>query len=154
MSNFLASVGACYLILHILGVVNWQLSLAKQGISWPVSYDRIAGSGVNPSRWHVFWSSLLTSYWFPIIAGLGFSGCLFIKGNSFFLYPCLNLYIIWMDLIQLLWKKGFETHICSRLFVGDPKFWVNKGSLLVSFPKGITENYASRPYGGRSLARV
>ena len=59
-----------------------------------------------------------------------------------------------MDLIQLLWKKGFDTHICGRLFVGDPIFWVNKGSLLVSFPMGIAENYESRAYGGRILARV
>ena len=34
--------------LHINVVINWQLS--KQGIRWPVSRDRIAGSGVDPSR--------------------------------------------------------------------------------------------------------
>jgi len=34
MSHFLASVGACDLILHIRVVVNWQLS--KQGVCWQV----------------------------------------------------------------------------------------------------------------------
>ena len=39
--------------LHINVVVNWQLS--KQGVRWPVSPDRIAGSGVDPSRSIVRW---------------------------------------------------------------------------------------------------
>ena len=51
-SHFLASVGACNLIVHIHIVVNWQLS--KQGICWPVSHDRITGSGVDPSSLHAF----------------------------------------------------------------------------------------------------
>ena len=38
--------------LHINVVVNWQLS--NQGIRWPVSPDRIVGSGVNPSRSSIF----------------------------------------------------------------------------------------------------
>ena len=33
-------------------MINWQLS--KQGIRWPVSLDRIAGSGVDPSRSSTF----------------------------------------------------------------------------------------------------
>ena len=33
-------------------MINWQLS--KQGICWPVSPDRIAGSGVDPSRSSIF----------------------------------------------------------------------------------------------------
>ena len=33
-------------------MINWQLS--KQGIRWPVSLDRIAGSGVDPSRSSIF----------------------------------------------------------------------------------------------------
>ena len=40
--------------LHINVVVNWQLS--RQGIRWPVSPDRIAGSGVDPSTTSIFWS--------------------------------------------------------------------------------------------------
>ena len=43
-------------------MINWQLS--KQGIRWPVSPDRIAGSGVDPSRSSIFWSYPLTRYWF------------------------------------------------------------------------------------------
>ena len=35
-----------------LVVINWQLS--KQGIRWQVSPDRIAGSGVDPSRSSIF----------------------------------------------------------------------------------------------------
>ena len=38
--------------LHINAVINWQMS--KQGIRWPVSPDRIAGSGVDPSRSRTF----------------------------------------------------------------------------------------------------
>ena len=37
--------------LHINVVINWQLS--KQGIRIPVSPKRIAGSGVDPSRWSI-----------------------------------------------------------------------------------------------------
>ena len=33
-------------------MTNWQLS--KQGIRWPISIDRIAGSGVDPSRLSTF----------------------------------------------------------------------------------------------------
>ena len=33
-------------------MINWRLS--KQGIRWPVSLDRIAGSGVDPSRSSIF----------------------------------------------------------------------------------------------------
>ena len=38
--------------LHVNVVINWQLS--KQGIRWPVSPGRIAGSGVDPSRSSIF----------------------------------------------------------------------------------------------------
>ena len=47
--------------MHIDVVINWQLS--KQGISWPVSLDRILGSAVDPSRSSIFWSFPLTSYY-------------------------------------------------------------------------------------------
>ena len=49
-------------IFHINVVINWQLS--KQDIRWPVSPDRIAGSGFDPSRSNIFWSYPLTSYKF------------------------------------------------------------------------------------------
>ena len=48
--------------LHINVVLNWQLS--KQGIHWPVSPDRITGSGFDPSRSSIFWSYPLTIYSF------------------------------------------------------------------------------------------
>ena len=60
LSNYFGSPGGNW--LHINVVINWQLS--KQGIRWPVSLDRIAGSGVDPSRSSIFWSYPLTSYWF------------------------------------------------------------------------------------------
>ena len=51
--HFLVSLGAqeqpdIALIFHINVEINWQLS--KQGIRWPVSPDRMAGSGIEPSR--------------------------------------------------------------------------------------------------------
>ena len=52
MSDFLASVEVCNVILHIHVVVSWQLS--KQGIRWPVSKTSLAGSGVDPSRLRFF----------------------------------------------------------------------------------------------------
>ena len=72
ISHFLANVGAGN--IHVL--VNWQLS--KQGIYWPISHDRIAGSSVDPSRVHVqlFSSHPLTSMSFQLIAGSTPSGFL------------------------------------------------------------------------------
>ena len=46
--------------LHINVEINWQLS--KQGIRWPSSPGRIAGSGADASRSSIFWSYPLTSY--------------------------------------------------------------------------------------------
>ena len=58
-------------------MINWQLS--KQGIRWPVSPDRIAGSGVDPSRSSTFlklsadkllvfkWSQAQVYYFFKFI---------------------------------------------------------------------------------------
>ena len=39
-------------LLDIDVVINWQLS--KQSIRWPVSLDRIAGLGVDPSMSSIF----------------------------------------------------------------------------------------------------
>ena len=50
LSSFFGSPGESW--LHINVAINWQLS--KQGIRWPVSPDRIAGSGVDPSRSSIF----------------------------------------------------------------------------------------------------
>ena len=50
LSSYFGSPGECW--LHINVVINWQLS--KQGIRWPVSPGRIAGSGVHPSRSSIF----------------------------------------------------------------------------------------------------
>ena len=43
-----------------LVVINWQLS--KQGIRWPVSLKRIAGSSVDHRSQVFFWSYPLTTY--------------------------------------------------------------------------------------------
>ena len=50
LSRYFGSPGENW--LHINVVINWQLS--KQSIRWPVSPDRIAGSGVDPSRSSTF----------------------------------------------------------------------------------------------------
>ena len=50
LSSYFGSPGGSW--LHINVVINWQLS--KQGICWPVSPDRIAGSGVDPPRSSIF----------------------------------------------------------------------------------------------------
>ena len=60
LSSYFGSPGESW--LHINVVINWQLS--KQGTRWPVSPDRIAGSGVDPSRSSIFWSYPLTIYSF------------------------------------------------------------------------------------------
>ena len=64
ISHFLASLGACSLILYvhvtIHVVISWQLS--KQCKRWPVSSDRIAGSGIDPLSSSTY---PLTSYWGP-----------------------------------------------------------------------------------------
>ena len=44
-----------YRLYDLINLINWQLS--KQGTHWPVSLDRIAGSGVNPSRSSIFLKS-------------------------------------------------------------------------------------------------
>ena len=87
MVHFLANVVTCHLILHILVVVNWQLS--KQGIRWPVSRDHTVGS-VDPSRLlvHVFLSLPLTSFLFSTDRKLNSNYwislllCFFINGSS------------------------------------------------------------------------
>ena len=60
LSSWFGSPGENW--LHINVVINWHLS--KQRIRWPVSSDRIAGSGVDPSRLSIFWSYPQTSYSF------------------------------------------------------------------------------------------
>ena len=60
LSSYFGSQGKSW--LHINVVINWQLS--KQGIHWPVSPDRIAGSDVDPLTSSIFWSYLLTIYSF------------------------------------------------------------------------------------------
>ena len=60
LSSYFWSPGRSW--LHSNVVINWQLS--KQGIRWPVSPDRIVGSGVDPLRSSIFWSYPLTIYSF------------------------------------------------------------------------------------------
>ena len=66
LSSYVGSPGESW--LHINVVINWQLS--KQGIRWPISPDRIAGSGVDPSRSSVFWSYPLTFTFFKFISNM------------------------------------------------------------------------------------
>ena len=45
--SIIHGLGACSLILYIHFFINLQLP--QQYIRWPVSPDRIAGSGIDPS---------------------------------------------------------------------------------------------------------
>ena len=60
LSSYFGNPGESW--LYIIVVINWQLS--KQGLRWPVSPDRIAGSGVDPSRSSIFLTYPLTIYSF------------------------------------------------------------------------------------------
>ena len=55
----------CEISPFLISVFSWQLS--KQGIHWPISHDRIAGSVVDPSSLRVFLKlsaeKLLVSNW-------------------------------------------------------------------------------------------
>ena len=124
MLHFPASLGACNLILHIHVVVSWQLS--KQGICWPVSPDRIAGSGVNPSRLRLLfnlslpltsfqfstdytlistWISLLKSFFLLTGASQLAPAKSIHYGNKFsFTHKLIKLMFAWMIVYQaLLW---------------------------------------------------
>ena len=81
LSSYFGSTGESW--LHI-NVINWQLS--KQGIRWPVSPGRIAGSGVDPSRSSIFWSYPLTIYSFLNDRRLTFT---FFKNS----YPICCVYV-------------------------------------------------------------
>ena len=72
-------------------MINWQLS--KQGIRWPVSLERIAGSGVDPSRSSIFWSYPLTRYWFSNDRRLKFN---FFKKNhmKYVVFMCHTIKIL------------------------------------------------------------
>ena len=65
LSSYFGSPGESW--LHINVVINWQLS--KQGIRWPVSPDRIGGSGVDPSRSSIFEVIRWQFICFQMIAG-------------------------------------------------------------------------------------
>ena len=81
LSSYFGSPGESW--LHINVVINWQLS--KQGIRWPVSPDRIAGSGVDPSRSSIFEVIRWQFIRFQMIAG---SRLLFFKFISNMLCLC------------------------------------------------------------------
>ena len=77
-------------------MINWQLS--KQGIRWPVSPDRIAGSSVDPSRSSICWSYPLTNYQFQMITG-----------SSLF-FPMIHIkYVVFMS----LWPRSIRILISN-----------------------------------------
>ena len=75
LSSYFGSPGGSW--LHINVVINLQLS--KQGIRWPVSSDRIAGSGVDQSMSSIFWSYPRTIYSFSNDCRLTFTFFKFIS---------------------------------------------------------------------------
>ena len=94
ISSYFGSPGESW--LHINVVVNWQVS--KQGIRWPVSADRIAGSGVDPSRSSFFWSYPLTIYSFSNDRRLSFF-------NSY------QICCVYVTIAQQLLRFWFQTDL-------------------------------------------
>ena len=91
----LASLGA-HEKTNCTSMINWQLS--KQGIRWPVSPERTAGSSVDTSRSSIFWSYQLTNYQFQIIAG-----------SSLF-FPRIRIkYVVFMS----LWRRKIRILISN-----------------------------------------
>ena len=86
-------------------MINSQLS--KQGIRWPVSHDRTAGSRVDPSRSSIFWSYPLTNYQFQMIAG----SSLFFSKDS---YQICCVYVIMAP-----HYKDFDFKLASDAKIGQ-----------------------------------
>ena len=83
-------------------MINWQLS--KQGIRWPVSPDRTAGSSVDPSRSSIFWSYPLTNY-----------QCQMIAGSSLF-FPRIHIkYVVLLVVFMSLWPRTIRILISTWL---------------------------------------
>ena len=107
-------------------MINWQLW--KQGIRWPVSHDRAAGSSVNPLGSSIFWSFLLTNYQFQMIAG------------SILFFPMIHVkYLVFMSLwprtIKILISNWPRTRKFSQFFTntgGEDLFlpWSSIGHAL------------------------
>ena len=98
-------------------MINWQLS--KQGIRWPVSPDRTAGSSVDPSRSSICWSYPLTNYQFQMIAG-----------SSLF-FPRIHIkYVVFMS----LWPRKI------RILISN---WPRKRKLFSQF---FLKYRRGRPY--------
>ena len=90
-------------ILDINVLINWQLS--KQGTRWPVPIDRIAGSGVDPSRSNIFWSYTRTSYKFSSVCRLKFN--FFLIHLKYVVFMCCTIKIFIAN-----WPR---TRKCSQL---------------------------------------
>ena len=150
LSNYFGSPGGNW--LHINVVINWQLS--KQGIRWPVSPDRIAGSGVDPSRSSIFlklsadkllvfkWSQAQV-YFFKIQVKYAVFMCSTIKNFDFKLTSdakilCSPLsrvglalrpiFILWLVKIwQVSWCRKFMQHLetCLLWQLKLTEFFVN-----------------------------
>ena len=98
LSSYFGSPGESW--LHINVVINWQLS--KQVIRWPVSPDRIAGSGVDPSTSSIFSSYPLTIYSFSNDRRLTF---------TFFKIHNHIKYVVFMSVSPALLRFWFQTDL-------------------------------------------
>ena len=128
LSSYFGSPGESW--LHISVVTNWQLS--KQGIRWPVSPDRIAGSGVNPSRSSIFWSYPLTIYSFSNDRRLTFT---FFK-NSYGLLFISNMLCLCQyrpALLRFWFQADLRRKNSASFFkIQAGKTFSNHGHLLVT----------------------
>ena len=125
ISHFLASLGACSLLLYIHVtihvVISWQLS--KQCIRWPLSPDRIARSGIDPLSSITFLK--LSAATFQMIAG----------SRSIFLKCMWNKLCSWAAPL----KFGFQTDLGrenssregSRFWLFSPLSRVGHALLLI-----------------------
>ena len=140
ISHFLASLGACNLILYIHVAINWQLS--KQCIRWPVSSGRITGSVIDPLSLSVFlklftdkllvfkwsqtqvkffkcirnrklclWAALL-KFWFQADLGRQNSASFYIQGSCF--WPWSRVGHALRQIFMLWWVKIWQVSLCGK----------------------------------------
>ena len=102
LSSYFGSPGESW--LHINVVINWHLS--KQGIRWPVSPDRIAGSGVDPSRSSIFEVIRWQFTRFQMIAG---SRLLFVLNSC-------QICCVYVSTITILISNWPQTQRFSQFF--------------------------------------
>ena len=96
ISHFLASLGVQekWYCTHIAHQCCDQLTAVKTGYRWPASPDRIAGSGVNPSRSSIFEVICWQVTSFQMIVGSSFLILFFMK---YVMFMCRSIQILTLN---------------------------------------------------------